>query len=165
MGREEGKRRRETELEKAVVNFTALTSSRGREKPRHTLTKAEMGQVAAPQFRIGNAPQDHMKNAYVEFVAITVATKKVSIDVCTAILQTYRRRTQGLLQVLLGEAEAAIYDNSSQRVLQGTMSGEYMAACCESSGFVERSEEEEKGGQPKFRAPGRQSLGDGKNHL
>ncbi|KAG7294993.1 hypothetical protein JYU34_022604 [Plutella xylostella] len=109
--------------EKAVEDFmepTPRQSSEPRSPPR---TRADEGQVEPPRFISAHGPQDHMYNAFMEFVAVTKATRKVNSDTCEKIIQVYRRDTIGLLQVLLSEAEAAIYDNKNAIVLAGSMSG------------------------------------------
>ncbi|XP_048480282.1 uncharacterized protein LOC119694816, partial [Plutella xylostella] len=130
--------------EKAVEDFmepTPRQSSEPRSPPR---TRADEGQVEPPRFISAHGPQDHMYNAFMEFVAVTKATRKVNSDTCEKIIQVYRRDTIGLLQVLLSEAEAAIYDNKNAIVLAGSMSGSYMAAYSSACGFVESEEDKTK---------------------
>ena len=54
----------------------------------------------------------------------------------------------------LEEADAAVYDNDSSKVLIGKMSGQYMAAYNNTKGFVGLVEDEQRGvGPPKFNTP------------
>ncbi|KAL0812196.1 hypothetical protein ABMA28_009571 [Loxostege sticticalis] len=145
---------------RACSGKTAVEEFTTSEKSPHkticpTRTRADMGQVAPPLLIPANSPKEHMLNAFMEFVAVTKATRKVSEMTCSKILQTYLRGNMELLRVLLDEAEAAVYDNDSCQVLHGKMSGEYMAAYCNSVGFVEREPEEEgkTEGKLRFRVP------------
>lgn len=121
-------------------------------------TRAEMGQVSPPRYRIVASAQDYLLNALTEFVAVTSATRKVNSDVCEEILQTFRRDNKGavseaLLQNLLRDAEAAVYDNRTSQVIMGTMSGSYMAAYSMAGGFVGLREEVAEGERPVFNTP------------
>lgn len=146
---------KQQDLEKAVAKFVAKPPS-PKTIPSQPRTKAEMGLVAPPKFTVVADLQGLMRNAFAEFVAVTVANRKVGADACSAILRAHNRKTQGLLRVLLAEAEAAIYDNSTQQVLCGTMTGPYMAAYSLSDGFVglrESSEEPSEDSPPVFNTP------------
>ncbi|CAB0044369.1 unnamed protein product [Trichogramma brassicae] len=113
-----------------------------------------MGIVSSPQLVRAEGPHDEMRNAFIEFVAITKATRKVHTDVCEAILQAYMRESEGLLQVRLREAGAAVYDNGTALVIKGEMSGSYMAAYSGSCGFVGLDEERtELEGRTYFNTP------------
>ncbi|CAG9123686.1 unnamed protein product [Plutella xylostella] len=103
---------------------------------QRTITRADMGQVVPPKLKTATSPKEHLENAVIEFVAITSATKQVNLLSCKTIMQTYRQENEGRLKILLEEAEACIYDNSSCQVLRGKMTGAYMAAYSEESGFV-----------------------------
>lgn len=133
--------RRVSSMENAVEEFTRPTLRQKSEPPQSIRTLADKGQVAAPKLRPAYEPQDHMINAFVEFVAVTEATRKVIADTCEKILQDYRRNTLGMLQVRLSEAEAALYDTDKAKVLMGSMSGSYMAAYSGTCGFVAKDEE------------------------
>lgn len=123
-------------------------------KTRNIRTKADKGIVEPPSLRRVTEPLDHIVNAFLEYKAIIVATKLVNTMTCKTIMQAYRRKNEGLLQVLLEEAEAAVYDNRNSQVLKGEMRGSYMAAYSEKGGFVALDEEETKRrGRLTFEAP------------
>lgn len=139
----------------ATTSFKALRDKTTTKKER---TRADMGHVTPPILRPAEGPQDHMINALVEFVAVTKATKKVNEDVCKDILTLYRRGWGGInaeqLQNRLREAEAAVYDNDTSKVILGQMSGSYMAAYSNTCGFVSLDEEQnEEEGKIVFKTP------------
>lgn len=145
--------RRTKSIEKAVEDFFKPIQRQSSE-PRGTSTRADMGQVEVPKFISVHGPRDHIYNAFMEFLAVTKATRKVNTDTCEKIIQVYRRETTGLLRVLLNEAGAAIYDNDNAKVLMGSMSGSYMAAYSGTCGFVESDEERtESAGACIFKTP------------
>ncbi|XP_053618054.1 uncharacterized protein LOC128679687 [Plodia interpunctella] len=125
------------QLETAVEKFTAPSISRQEVTQITQRTRADMGLVTPPRLKPANDQLAHMENALREFLAITAATRKVNADICSAILQTYKRGNVKSLEVKLEEAEAAIYDLDTQRVIHGSVCGEYMAAYCATEGFIE----------------------------
>ncbi|CAG9122974.1 unnamed protein product [Plutella xylostella] len=108
----------------------------GKRLAQRKITRADMGQVVPPKLKTATTSNDHLENAAIEFMAITTATKQVNLLSCKTIMQTYRQENESRLKVLLEEAEACIYDNSSCQVLRGKMTGAYMAAYSEECGFV-----------------------------
>ena len=127
--------------------------------PTKERTRADMGQVTPPNLRPAEEPQDHMLNAFIEFVAVTKATRKVNEDVCKTIMQTYRSGNMELLQIQLKEAEAAVYDNERSLTIHGQISGSYMAAYSNTCGFVSLDEERGKeDGKLVFKTPPDDSL-------
>lgn len=117
-------------------------------------TKADMGQVSPPRYIPALGPSDHARNAFLEFLAITRATTVVNLRNCENILQSFRQENEGLLNVRLEEADAAIYNNDTSLVIKGTMKGRYMAAYNSESGFVALDESEtERTGKPKYETP------------
>lgn len=147
--------RRSASVEKAVEEFTNPHSERRERTPKKERTRADMGQVSPPTLRPAEEPQDHMLNAFIEFVAVTKATRKVNADVCEAIMQAYKRDNMGLLRIRLKEAEAAVYDNEKSLVIHGQKSGSYMAAYSSACGFVGLDEErnDEENGKLVFITP------------
>lgn len=117
-------------------------------------TRADKGQVSPPTLAENSGTTDHVKSAFLEHVAVVRATREVKLMTCRKILQTFHRDTEGLLRVLLEEAEAAVYDNVTSRVIKGEMTGSYMAAYSAKNGFVALDKEEtERSGKLKFKAP------------
>lgn len=147
--------RRTLSLEKAVEEFVT-PSRRLKSEPPTTAprTRADMGQVKPPEFKPVQNPRDHMVNAFIEFLAVTKATHKVNTENCKTIMQTYHRDNRALLEIQLGEAEAAIYDNDKAQVLAGSMSGSYMVAYSATNGFVASDEDRSKAeGKARFNTP------------
>lgn len=144
-----------TAMERAVEEFTTPTPRKVEKTPTKERTRADMGQVTPPNLRPAEGPKEHMLNAFIEFVAVTEATRKVNADTCESILQAYRRDNLGLLRARLRDAEAAIYDNDTSTVLHGEKSGSYMAAYSTTSGFVGLDEEStvEEEGKLVFKTP------------
>ena len=119
-----------------------------------TPTRADKGHVSPPILAVNSGTTDHVKSAFLEYVAIVRATKQVNLMTCRKIMQTFQRQTEGLLRVLLEEAEAAVYDNVTSQVITGEMTGSYMAAYSATSGFVTLDEQEtERTGRIKFKTP------------
>ncbi|XP_050563633.1 uncharacterized protein LOC126913011 [Spodoptera frugiperda] len=123
-------------------------------QPKPTPTRADKGQVSPPILALNSGVTDHVKSAFLEYVAVVRATREVNLATCKKIMQTFRRETEGLLRVLLEEAGAAVYDNSRSIVIKGEMEGSYMAAFSESCGFVYLdTAETDRLGKIKFSAP------------
>ncbi|KOB69843.1 Replicase large subunit [Operophtera brumata] len=117
-------------------------------------TRADMGQVSPPSLKPAVSPSDHVANAFLEFLALTRASREVNLQTCKKILQTFEQGNESLLKVLLEEAEAAVYNNDNFQVIQGTMSGSYMAAYNATSGFVvQREDETDRTEKPNFVTP------------
>lgn len=154
----------ESSIEAAVTKFTTTEKQNPQTIEPPQRTRADMGQVSPPTLRKATTPREHMHNAFMEFVAVTKATRAVNADICSKILQTYRRGNSGLLQALLDEADAAVYDNDNGNPIQGKLSGPYMAAFCSSVGFVEREEPPKEGvpqqqeEKPRFKVPPGESI-------
>ncbi|KAL4703120.1 hypothetical protein ACJJTC_000179 [Scirpophaga incertulas] len=97
--------------------------------------------VPPPRLRSVREPCDYAINSMIEFAALTEASLKDKTDVCREILLYYKRGTLGmqisarLLRDRLEEAGAAVYDSARSQVIMGSMTGSYMAAYGESSGF------------------------------
>ncbi|XP_060809452.1 uncharacterized protein LOC132901769 [Amyelois transitella] len=147
VGEKMSKLRRTVLQETAVAKFTTPSTSRQEVTQTTQRTRADMGLVTPPWLKPANDQLAHMENALREFIAITVATRKVNEDICSAILRTYKRGNIKSLEVKLEEAEAAVYDLDAQRVIHGKAWGEYMAAYCATEGFIEleKSQPEEEG--------------------
>lgn len=128
----------------AVQKFTKRSPKGPAGKTHAVRTKADMGLVSPPELRRVAGPLDHLINAFLEFIAVTKATREVCTQTCESILRTYHRGNDGLLAVKLEEARAAVYDNDNSLVIKGKMSGEYMAAYSGTGGFVARDEEESR---------------------
>jgi hypothetical protein len=145
---------RSVELETAVESFTEPIPPKRDKTPSEHRTKADMGLVTPPKLRSVDGPQDHMLNAFIEFVAVTKATRKTNEDTCKNIMQAYLRGNMGLLRARLSEAEAAVYDNDTSTVIHGKMSGSYMAAYSNTGGFVVLDDERmERDKPPVFITP------------
>lgn len=100
-----------------------------------------MGQIQEPRFLVVSTPEDHMTNAIIEFVALTEASCAVKKKDCRKILQSFHRGDEGLLKVLLDEAEGSIYNNKTSAVLKGQEMTLHMAAFCITGGFIPLDEE------------------------
>ncbi|XP_045504439.1 uncharacterized protein LOC123701072 [Colias croceus] len=120
----------------AVERF--LTPNKATERPtdRTKRTRADFGQINSPQYRTVAKPLHHIINAFLEFRAIIEATREVSLATCRNIMHAYQLNNLALLRVRLEEADAAIYNNATSKVIHGQMSGPYMAAFSASVGFV-----------------------------
>ncbi|PZC75264.1 hypothetical protein B5X24_HaOG206526 [Helicoverpa armigera] len=124
------------------------------ESPKPKPTRADKGQVSPPTLAMSLGTTDHIKSAFLEYVAVVRATKEVNLRTCNKIMLTFRRENEGLLRVLLKEAEAAVYDNANSQVIAGEMTGSYMAAYSAKNGFVALDEEAtERTGKIKFQTP------------
>lgn len=144
----------QTEKQEAAVErfFRKTPTEPPQRKP--TPTRADKGQVSPPVLAVNSGTTDHVKSAFLEYVAIVRATREVNLMTCRKILQTFQRNTEGLLRVLLEEAEAAVYDNARAQIIKGEMTGSYMAAYSAKNGFVALDEEEtERVGKLKFKTP------------
>ncbi|CAH2083953.1 unnamed protein product [Euphydryas editha] len=138
----------------ALRRFISDKSPKPPQMPPVNRTRADKGQVTPPKLRPASTPQQHAENAYIEFLAITKANREVSQAICEKIMQTYQYGHEGLLEVELDEAEAAIYNNDTCQVIKGNMSGLYMAAYNTTAGFVSAVEAEGlKEGPQKFNTP------------
>lgn len=137
----------------AVRDFTSPRSEP--EKTKHPKrTRADKGEVSPPSFIPPTKPTDNATNALLEFLAIEKATREVNLKTCKNILQAYRWENEGLLNVQLVEAEAAIYDNDKSQIIKGKMSGQYMAAFSSTGGFVPLNEREtQRTGKLTFLTP------------
>lgn len=69
--------------------------------------------VRPPNFRQTSAPLDHMVNAFLEFVAITSATKDISLATCKNIMQSFQLGSQWMLDLQLEESDATVYNNET----------------------------------------------------
>ncbi|KAF9408567.1 hypothetical protein HW555_011787 [Spodoptera exigua] len=139
--------------ERAVADFFKKKAKEPA-PPRVTLTRADKGHVTPPTYTEVAGAADHMRNAFLEYIAIVRATKEVNLRTCRKIMQTYQRQTEGLLRVLLEEAGAAIYDNDTSQVIAGEMSGSYMAAYSDTCGFVALDKDRtERSGTTTFKTP------------
>lgn len=117
-------------------------------------TKASIGLVTPPELRQVTEPLDHVVNAFLEFRAILAATRIVSQNTCRTIMDAFRYDNEGLLAVLLEEANAAVYNNETAQVLKGQMAGSYMAAFNMTKGLVELdSTQTEQAGTLVFQTP------------
>ncbi|CAH2083697.1 unnamed protein product [Euphydryas editha] len=138
----------------ALRRFMRDESPKLPQVPPANRTRADKGQVTPPMLRPASTPQQHAENAYIEFLAITKANRQVSLAICEKIMQTYQYGHEGLLEVELNEAEAAIYNNDTCQVIKGNMSGLYMAAYNTTAGFVDAVEAEgPKEGPQTFNTP------------
>lgn len=147
---------RASPMEKQAAAVERFFRKSPREPPQQkpTPTRADKGQVSPPTLAVHSGTTDHVKSAFLEYVAIVRGTREVNLRTCNKILQTFHRDTEGLLRVLLEEAGAAVYDNVRSQVIKGKMAGSYMAAFSAKCGFVALDEEEtERTGKIKFRAP------------
>ncbi|KAG6456670.1 hypothetical protein O3G_MSEX009866 [Manduca sexta] len=125
---------------------------------RRNKTRADKGEVVPPKLLPASEPRSHTYNAFLEFIAITKATLQVNTNICKKILQAYKYNSK-ILDVLLKEEEAAIYDNSTSEVILGKLEGPYMAAYNATSGFVASEEaESERKGNPHFNTPPQDSI-------
>lgn len=128
----------------------------GAQEPRPTRTKAQKGQVSPPSLIPVTSARDHAVNAFLEFQAVTKATRLVNLAICKDILQPtcQSRLNLSLLDGKLEEAGAAIYNNDNGQIIKGVMSGRYMAAYSASGGFVALDEGETRRTQRlKFSTP------------
>lgn len=139
----------------AVANErTSKSPKRKPPKPQTTRTRAEMGQVKPPNLRNVSGPLDHIVNAFLEFQAVTKATREVNMMTCKNIMQSYHLGAEGLLEVRLKEADATIYNNDTSQVIKGIEISRHMAAFSATGGFVALDEEEtQKTGREKFKTP------------
>lgn len=145
---------KELKLQDDLFGSFSGRSQKSSGKPQSTRTRADMGQVGPPCLRPGSEPIDHIVNAFLEFRAIIIATRKVNLDTCSNILQSFRLNNKQLLKVRLEEADAAIYNNETSEVIEGKMTGRYMAAYSATSGFVILDEREtERTGHPRYVTP------------
>ena len=145
---------RPSSQEKAIKAFLGTNQQRNPEGHRADLLALGRGTIPPPELQPANTPREHAINAYIEFLAITKATRDANLATCNKIMQTYQRGNTKLLEVELEEADAAVYDNDSSKVLIGKMSGQYMAAYNNTKGFVGLVEDEQRGvGPPKFNTP------------
>ncbi|XP_063823084.1 uncharacterized protein LOC135073021 [Ostrinia nubilalis] len=152
-GQLKSKLRRMMSLEKAVEDCVTPPRQKS-EPPPQPRSRADMGQVALPRLLPVNETQDHIINAFLEFVAVTKATRKVSTDTCKGVMQAYQWGSARLLGALMEEAEAAIYNSDTATVLHGKMAGTYMAAYSNTCGFVSLNEEKtEIEGNTHFNTP------------
>ncbi|CAH2096613.1 unnamed protein product [Euphydryas editha] len=106
----------------ALRRFMRDESPKLPQVPPANRTRADKGQVTPPKLRPASTPQQHAENAYIEFLAITKANRQVSLAICEKIMQTYQYGHEGLLEVELNEAEAAIYNNETCQVIKGNYS-------------------------------------------
>ncbi|PZC76521.1 hypothetical protein B5X24_HaOG204486 [Helicoverpa armigera] len=127
-------------------------SEKSSKKPKPT--RADKGQVSPPTLAMSLGTTDHVKSAFLKYVAVIRTTKEVNLRTCNKIMLTFRRENEGLLRVLLKDAEAAVDDNTNSQVIAGEMTGSYMAAYSTKSGFVALDEEAtERTGKIKFETP------------
>ena len=101
------------------------------------ITRADKGQVTAPDLSPANDAMQHMQNAFLEYTAIVRETIKVNLATCEKIRTTFELGNEGLLRVLLEEEKAAIYDNNKLEYLRGNPPKfPHMAAYSGKDGFV-----------------------------
>lgn len=143
---------------RALENFITPKPPQGREEeiPR---TLADKGIVEPPVLRDAQTPKDHTINAFLEYIALVKAELEVSKRICDAILQSFYHENASLLKVRLEEAEAVIYDNETQQILQGDageLNHSHMAAYSATAGFVDLEEEATKEPEkPRFKTTSR----------
>ncbi|GBP56996.1 hypothetical protein EVAR_88625_1 [Eumeta japonica] len=63
--------------------------------------------------------QDHYTNEFSKYMALTSATLKVNKATYEGILGMYLSKSEARLTAALKDAEAAVYDNNSQKILRG----------------------------------------------
>ncbi|KAF9422271.1 hypothetical protein HW555_002080 [Spodoptera exigua] len=142
-----------TKQESALKRFFKKSREEPK-KPAPVPTRADKGHVSPPTLTVNFGVTDHMKSAFLEYVAVVRATKEVHLMTCRKIMLTFQRGTEGLLGVLLKEAGAAVYYNATSQVIAGEMTGSYMAAYSATSGFVALDQEEsERTGTARFETP------------
>ncbi|KAF9416571.1 hypothetical protein HW555_006146 [Spodoptera exigua] len=111
-----------TKQESALKRFFKKSREEPK-KPAPVPTRADKGHVSPPTLAVNSGVTDHMKSAFLEYVAVVRATKEVHLMTCRKIMLTFQRGTEGLLGVLLKEAGAAVYDNATSQVIAGEMTG------------------------------------------
>ncbi|KAF9406252.1 hypothetical protein HW555_013311, partial [Spodoptera exigua] len=103
-----------TKQESALKRFFKKSREEPK-KPAPVPTRADKGHVSPPTLAVNSGVTDHMKSAFLEYVAVVRATKEVHLMTCRKIMLTFQRGTEGLLGVLLKEAGAAVYDNATSQ--------------------------------------------------
>ncbi|KAH9633679.1 hypothetical protein HF086_003645 [Spodoptera exigua] len=103
-----------TKQESALKRFFKKSREEPK-KPAPVPTRADKGHVSPPTLAVNFGVTDHMKSAFLEYVAVVRATKEVHLMTCRKIMLTFQRGTEGLLGVLLKEAGAAVYDNATSQ--------------------------------------------------
>ncbi|GBP31130.1 hypothetical protein EVAR_77427_1 [Eumeta japonica] len=98
-------------------------------------------------------PKDHMRNAFLEFAAITIAIQDVTQTMCKNILHIYKKGDIEQLKQKLEENEGTIYNNKSSQYILGD-ARQNMAAYNDTCGLVYLDEQSKKiTGKAKYETP------------
>ncbi|GBP05794.1 hypothetical protein EVAR_5103_1 [Eumeta japonica] len=98
-------------------------------------------------------PKDHMRNAFLEFAALTIAIQDVTQTMCKNILHIYKKGDIEQLKRKLEENEGTIYNNKSSQYILGD-ARQNMAAYNDTCGLVYLDEQATKiTGKAKYKTP------------
>ncbi|GBP94873.1 hypothetical protein EVAR_85893_1 [Eumeta japonica] len=98
-------------------------------------------------------PKDHMRNAFLEFAALTIAIQDVTQTMCKNILNIYKKGDIEQLKRKLEENEGTIYNNKSSQYILGD-ARQNMAAYNDTCGLVYLDEQATKiTGKAKYETP------------
>ncbi|GBP97440.1 hypothetical protein EVAR_61147_1 [Eumeta japonica] len=106
-------------------------------------TKADLGEVKPPVVMPVENPKDHMRNAFLEFAALTIAIQDVTQTMCKNILNIYKKGDIEQLKRKLEENEGTIYNNKSSQYILGD-ARQNMAAYNDTCGLVYLDEQATK---------------------
>ncbi|GBP90794.1 hypothetical protein EVAR_102476_1 [Eumeta japonica] len=116
-------------------------------------TKADLGEVKPPVVMPVENPKDHMRNAFLEFAALTIAIQDVTQTMCKNILNIYKKGDIEQLKRKLEENEGTIYNNKSSQYILGD-ARQNMAAYNDTCGLVYLDEQATKiTGKAKYKTP------------
>ena len=79
---------RPSSQEKAIKTFLGTSQQRNPEGHRAGLLAPGRGTILPPELQPANTPREHAINAYIEFLAITKATREINLATCKKIMQT-----------------------------------------------------------------------------